>query len=75
MRMTLEPTEQFFMLGDVMVRAWQGQDDRGGALIALVAAIAVEQDSIPGLTSIPPPGPVEAEQWARTILDKARAEK
>jgi hypothetical protein len=70
--MTLEPTEQFFMLGEVMVRVWQGKEDGGGRLIALVAAIAVEQDTIPGLTPIPAPGPREAEHWARTILDKAR---
>lgn len=26
MRLTLEPTKEFFMAGDVMVRLWQGTD-------------------------------------------------
>jgi hypothetical protein len=74
MKITIEPTEHFFMAGDVMVRMWQGTDESGGQVIALVTAVAfagqahdlVETEC---LVSIPPPTPEEARRWAEKIME------
>lgn len=56
MKMTIEPTELFFMAGDVMVRAWEGEAEDGSTVIALVAAVAVAGAAFEHeLTPIPPP--------------------
>jgi len=71
MRLSIEPTPQFFMAGDVMVRLWQGTADDGSAVVALVTMVgfAGEADRLAaGLVSIPPPTEVEARAWAETIL-------
>lgn len=71
MRLTIEPTEAFFMAGDVMVRAWQGTLDDGRPVTALVSALVFDGDTAPpaGLVSIPPPRREDALQWALAVLD------
>ena len=70
MKITIEPTEQFFMAGDVMVRAWRGVSDSGERVIALVSAVQIENgpEDIPGLISIPPPEPEDARAWAEEVM-------
>lgn len=76
MKITIEPTEEFFMAGDVMVRMWQGTDDQGQPLLALVTAIAFTGQAEPfteGLVSIPPPDAEAAQRWAEKIMsDRTR---
>jgi hypothetical protein len=68
MQITIKPTEKFFLLGDVMVRAWTGTTDAGEAVVALVSAVQIATDvDIPGLVSIPPPDRKQAEEWAAKI--------
>ena len=70
-RLTIDPTERFFMAGDVMVRMWQGTDQHGAPVVLLVTAVAFTGDAeafAEGLVSIPPPTPQDAEHWARTVL-------
>jgi hypothetical protein len=45
MKLTIEPTEDFFVADDVMVRMWTGTDDNGTPVVALVAAVAVNDGS------------------------------
>lgn len=74
MKLCLEPTEEFFMAGDVMIRLWQGVNANGAPVVALIAGVALigQAEAIAEtLTSIPPPTPEEALQWARTIITKA----
>jgi hypothetical protein len=71
MRLTIEPTCQFFMAGDVMVRLWKGHTETGATVLALVTAVATaaEQDDFTGqLTPIPPPTEADARRWAESIL-------
>jgi hypothetical protein len=61
------------MAGDVMVRMWQGRDESGGEVIALVTAVAFAgqaQDLVETevLVSIPPPTPEDARRWAEKVL-------
>lgn len=67
MRITISPTERFFMAGQVMVRVWEGEGDTGQPVFALVAAVAGGLDESE-LVSIPPPDRAEAERWATKIL-------
>jgi hypothetical protein len=74
MRLIVEPTEKFFMAGDVMVRMWGGNTDNGTPVLALIAAVVFpgEADATgEGLVSIPPPEPEDAARWAREIMLKA----
>jgi hypothetical protein len=71
MQMTLEPTEEFFMAGDVMVRLWTGTSSDGIPVIALVSGVAVAGHSLPlgeKLIPIPPPDHDAQVQWAESIL-------
>jgi hypothetical protein len=72
MKITIEPTEQCFMAGDVMVRMWRGVDDNGTPLAALVTAISFfetpKDDATSGLISIPPPTNEDALRWADLII-------
>jgi hypothetical protein len=73
MKITIEPTEHFFMAGDVMVRMWQGVDDAGQELIALVSCVAFAGQAAAvaeGLVPIPPPDDEAARMWATSILEK-----
>lgn len=71
MKLTIEPTEQFFMAGDVTVRAWRGSDADGREVIALVAAVSFSGAlEVPGLVSIPPPDFNAARGWAADILSR-----
>ena len=75
MRMTIEPTEHFFMAGDAMVRAWRGTNDQGQAVIAFVACVSVDEAdgrATEGLVSIPPPTPEDAARWADEVQRRAR---
>jgi hypothetical protein len=67
--LTLSPTEQFFMAGDVMVRLWQGTDQNNLPVIALIAGVMAPEHAAAGLTEIPPPTPQEQQEWARKILE------
>ena len=76
MKMTIEPTPDFFMAGDVMVRMWTGTDQEGRPVVAMVAGFGLSDGSarepiLPGMVSIPPPGPEDAVRWAREIMLKA----
>lgn len=71
MKLIIEPTEHFFMAGDVMVRMWQGQTDDGEPVIALITAVAFTGQAgavAEGLVSIPPPTPEDARRWAEKIM-------
>jgi hypothetical protein len=71
MKLTIEPTEHFFSLGDVMVRMWQGTAEDGSSVVALVTAVAFEGQAeamASGLISIPPPDADEQQRWAFKIL-------
>jgi hypothetical protein len=71
MKLTLEQTEQFFMAGDVMCRAWTGTDAGGNACVALISLVQFIGDGQldpAGLVSIPAPTRESAEQWAHTVL-------
>jgi hypothetical protein len=71
MKLTIEPTHEFFMAGDVMVRMWQGTSDTGEAVVALVTAVAFPGQAeamAEGLVSIPPPTPEDARRWAAEVL-------
>jgi hypothetical protein len=71
MRLTLEPTEEFFMAGEVMVRAWKGTDDKGKPVVAFIAAVSMTSDvGAVGLVSIPPPDKVAALAWANEVLQR-----
>jgi hypothetical protein len=77
MQLRLEPTEQFFMAGDVMVRLWIGTAIRENGHVepvaALVTAVAFTGQShalAEGLVSIPPPTDADAQRWARTVLER-----
>lgn len=56
---TIRPTPKMFMLGDVMVRAWEGATEIGVPVVALVSVVQVANGELamPGLVSIPPPHP------------------
>jgi hypothetical protein len=79
-KITVEPTEEFFMAGvvrmhafrrDVMCRMWQGSvehdDGSTGACVALISMLTFPgqaEDSAEGLVSIPPPTEEAARRWA-----------
>lgn len=73
MKLTIEPTPEFFMAGDVMVRMWAGTDQDGAPVIALIAAVGLSDGSprpplYPGLVPIPPPDAEDARRWAEGIM-------
>jgi hypothetical protein len=76
MKITVEPTEEFFMAGDVMVRMWQGvaeHADGQTACVALITAISLtgQAEAIAeGLVSIPAPTEADARRWAAEVLSK-----
>jgi hypothetical protein len=73
MRLTLEATEQFFMAGEVMVRAWRGENEQGEPVLAMIAAVMVggnPDHTAPGLVSIPPPTEDDARRWAAEVLSR-----
>jgi hypothetical protein len=77
MRLILDPTEDFFMAGDVMVRMWTGTDDEGRPVVALVAGFGLADGSaraplLPGMVPLPPPGPEDAQRWARQIMGSTK---
>lgn len=69
MKLILEPTEHFFMAGDVMVRLWTGTDGDDNPVDALISGVLVHGGSPPpGLISIPGPDKAEQERWAHAII-------
>jgi hypothetical protein len=78
MRLTnLEPTEEFFMAGEVMVRGWTGFDDQGQHVVAFIAAVAVNEGegALPtGLVSIPAPTEEDARRWAAEVMSRRYGE-
>jgi hypothetical protein len=73
MKLTIEPTTEFFMAGDVMVRAWKGMTEDGAEVIALVTAVCFAGQAAAmaeGLVSIPAPDDDAARRWAEHILDR-----
>ena len=76
MKLTLEPTPDFFMADGVMVRMWTGVDEKNRPVVALIAAVALTDGSLRSpmfgseLIPIPPPGIEEAEAWAERIMKK-----
>jgi hypothetical protein len=75
MKITIEPTETYFMAGDVMVRAWEGVTDTGEHVTALVAGVAAAVDQVPGLVSIPAPDHLDQLAWAKHITAMQDGEK
>jgi hypothetical protein len=74
MKLTIEPTPHFFMAGEVMVRMWQGIDQNGADVVALVSAVAFTGQAeafAEGLVPIPPPDAEDAQRWAEKIMGKA----
>lgn len=78
MRLLVEPSESFFMAGDVMVRLWTGtvlhDDGRSEEAVALISAVGFggQAEALSeGLVSIPPPDAEAAQRWAQTVLAKA----
>lgn len=61
--LTIRPTEHFFMLGEVMVRAWV-TDDRTLVFVAAVAGAAGAT-----LIEIPPPDAEAQQRWAAKIME------
>ena len=77
MKLTIEPTEHFFMADDVMVRMWQGKAEDGADVVVLVTAVAFSgqaEAAAEGLISIPPPDAESARQWAEHIMQQAEDE-
>ena len=74
MRLTIEPTPHFFMLDGVMVRMWQGTNESGAEIVALVTAVA-GRGEVPELAaqlvSIPPPDGEMAQAWAAEVMRRA----
>jgi hypothetical protein len=76
MKITVEPTEEFFMAGDVMVRMWQGVAEEAGGktpCIALITAVGFPgqaEAAAEGLVSIPPPTEADARRWAAEVMSK-----
>ena len=71
MKLTIEPTPEFFMAGDVMVRMWQSTSDAGVPVVALVTAVAFPGQAeafTEGLVSIPPPTHDDAQRWAEAVM-------
>ncbi len=73
MKLTIEPTERFFLAGDVMVRLWTGTTDSGALAFALVAGVSTDGALPPGAIEIPPPHPEDARRWAEEVLSRAGA--
>ena len=74
MKLTLEPTEHFFMADAVMVRMWKGHAEDGSPIVAPVTAVASvgqTHEFASGLVPIPPPGPENAMRWAQSVMDRA----
>lgn len=72
MKVTIEPTEEFFMAGDVMVRMWHGTTADGEPVVAFVAGVMLMSDASAvaeslGLVSIPPPDEDAARRWAEKV--------
>lgn len=77
MKLTIEPTDEFFMAGDVMVRMWQGTDEDSAPVVAMVAGVMLspEEGALEaGLVSIPAPTPEDARRWAAEVLSKRYAD-
>jgi hypothetical protein len=75
MKITVEPTEEFFMAGDVMVRMWKGVakhgDGRTEPCFALVSLVGFSgQVAVEGLVSVPAPTGDDARRWAAEVLSK-----
>lgn len=84
MKITIEPTEHFFMAGDVMVRMWTGNRvETGEPVIAMVSCVGLADGDVAalarGLVSIPPPGAEAQQRWAELIVkpsaDEARSKR
>ena len=79
MKITVEPTEEFFIAGEVMCRMWQGTaehpDGRTEPCIALISMVSLcgQADAAVdglGLVSIPAPTEEDARRWAAEVLSK-----
>jgi hypothetical protein len=76
MRLSIEPTAEFFMSGDVMCRLWRGTVHHDGleepcvALVSAVAFAAEGPDVWASLVSVPPPDGEQARGWAAEVLSK-----
>lgn len=59
MKLTLEPTEEFFSATNILIRAWRGTDEAGAEVVAFVAGVAIDQETPQpeGLTPVPSPSP------------------
>ncbi len=72
MKMTLEPTPEFFLTDDGFpVRCWVGHTDAGTPVIAFISAIAVpdgageEQHAALRRELVSIPGPMSPHPWVR----------
>lgn len=59
MKLTLEPTEEFFSATNILIRAWRGTDEAGAEVVAFVAGVAIDQEAPQpaGLVPVPSPSP------------------
>lgn len=59
MKITLEPTEEFFAAKDILIRAWRGTDENGADVVAFVAGVAIDQEAPQpeGMVPVPMPAP------------------
>lgn len=72
MKITLEPTEEFFAAKDILIRAWRGTDENGADVVAFVAGVAIDQEAPQpeGMVPVPMPAPdwqAEARAFAGSL--------
>lgn len=64
MKITVEPTEEFFEAEKVPVRMWKGTTDNGVDVVALIAGVRLPEDEdVVNLKLIPPPVP----SWSSVV--------
>jgi hypothetical protein len=71
MELTIKPTEQFFMAGDVMVRMWQGTNQDGTPVVAFVSLVTFPgqaEAASENLVPIPLPDAADAQRWAHVVM-------
>lgn len=46
MRLTISPTPEFALAGDLLCRIWRGKTDQGTEVVALMAGVAIEESQV-----------------------------
>jgi hypothetical protein len=71
--LTLKPTAEFFEIAGMPMRLWQGTNERGQKVVAIIGAVAFDEGdgrATEGLVSIPPPTGEDARRWAAEVLSR-----